>query len=151
MFLPFLFILALMYFFIGISIEFVNDQETNGTTISIRSKYYRHGCTSASLKFWPTGMLLSQILHLGLGKYRCTKWHDVQYLTVQNQYLWRKIVSQKYWWDCWIDVYNIWHYQSKESTSYLIIVEEHIYVRRLHKQFLTTFILSKYLFMEDFL
>ena len=46
MLLPFFYILTLLSLSVGLSIEFANNHEANGTTISIRSKYYQDDCIS---------------------------------------------------------------------------------------------------------
>lgn len=46
MLLPFCYILALLTLSTSLSIEFANNHEANGTTVSIRSKYYRDDCIS---------------------------------------------------------------------------------------------------------
>ena len=46
MLLRFFYILTLLSLSTGLSIEFANNHEANGTTISIRSKYYQDDCIS---------------------------------------------------------------------------------------------------------
>lgn len=47
--IPFFYILALLTLSTGLSIKFANNLEANGTTVSIRSKYYKDDCISNAM------------------------------------------------------------------------------------------------------